>query len=490
MIKRSDVVYTFGMLCAVLMIAFFIGCNEQTNEIPITTQSQEARAIFIEARDLADHLRLAETREYLDKAIKLDSNFALAHLYRAYAFTSNEDLTIHLKKAIALMDKVSEGEQLLIKQSRAYYFNNNLDEQFELRLQLLQKYPGDKRVRNILGTAYYSRDEDAKAIAQLEAAITLDKNYPPPYNQLGYAYKEIGEYEKAEQAFKDYIRLVPDEPNPYDSMGDLYMKLGRFEEAIVDYQKAVDLDPVFTVSQRNIGKCLIFMGQYDAGREAYLKATGMELTPWGQLVDKDLIVRSYLYQGDYLKSIEATEQVIVAGTEADLPSWIPYVHLMKSRIFSEAQDLTSADQCLIDYHQSIEGAALTKSTMDYYARLVLGIEGRIAAKRQDSELAMEKAEQFRSMLEARKDPNMIENYNGLLAMIHFDLDDYGKALESFELSNQENPYTLYYHGVAQAKAGSEVRAQELFTKAVNWNEDSYGFAFIRAKALADMGVEL
>ena len=484
MIKRINLIHALCMLGTVLFVFLYTGCVEKSTEIPITTKSEEARKVFIEGQEMSDHLRSDEAREYFDKAIELDPDFAQAYLYRSSVSTSNEDLKIHLKKAVALMDKVSEGEQLIIRQSQAYYLNNNLDEQFELRKQLVQKYPKDKRALNILGIAYYGRDEDTKAIAQLEAAIALDKNYPPPYNQLGYAYREIGEYAKAEQAFKDYIALIPKEPNPYDSMGDLYMKMGRFEEAIENYQKAVNLDPVFAVSQRKIGTSLILLDKYNEGREACLKAIEMEPTSMGKLNDRDMIVRSYLYEEDYLKALEATENMLVAGVEADLPTWIPYAHLTKSKILFETGDLAAADQSLTDYYQSMEDVEFTSSTVDWFARTAFVKEARIAAKRQDFEKATVKAEKYKALLEARNDPNTGENYNGLMGMINFYMGDHRKAIEHFNLSNQENPYTLYYHGLAQSKTGHKERAQELFIKAANWNEDSYDFAFIHAKALA------
>ena len=526
MIKRINIIHTIGILGAALVVVLYTGCagrpaetpittqsgeartvfleaqeipittqSEEARtvflgaqEIPITTQSEEARAVFLEAREMSEHLRTDEAREYFDKAIKLDPDFAQAYLYRSFDFLSDEDLKIHLNQAVALMDKVSEGEQLLIKQSKAYRLDNNLDVQFELRQQLAQKYPRDKRALNLLGIAYYGRDEDAMAIVQLNAAIALDKNYPSPYNQLGYVYREIGEYEKAEQAFKDYITLIPDEPNPFDYMADLYMKMGRFEEAIENYQKAVDLDPVFGVSQRKIGTSLVLLGRYVEGREACLKAIEMELTLWDQLADRDMIVRSYLYEGDYLKALEATKKLLEVGTKADLPTWIPYTHMMKCRILFETGDLDAAEQSLAEYHQSMETTNFTPATVDWFARTALVKEARIAAKRQDLETALAKAEKYKDLLDVRKDPNTGENYNGLLGMIHLDTGDHEKAIEHFSLSNQENPYTLYFHGVAQSKAGNDEKAQLLFAKAANWNEDSYNFAFIRAKALAAISI--
>ncbi len=482
--NRHSFIPRAGTLAAALFIALQAGYGARPAEIPITTSSEEALAVFLEAREMSEHLRTDEAREHFDKAIALDPDFAQAYLYRSFAFTSDEDLKSHLKQAVALADKVSEGERLLIEQAKAYWLDNNLGEQLKLCKQLARKYPKDKRARNLLGVMYYSRDEDAKAIAELEAAIALDKDYPSPYNQLGYAYREIGEYEKAEQALKDYIRLIPDEPNPYDSMADLYMKMGRFEEAIKNYQKAVELDPVFGISQQKIGTSLVFLGKYDEGREACKKAIKMEMTPWDQLTDRDMIVRSYLYEGDYPKAIEATEKLLEAGAEAGLPSWIPYAHLMRSKILKEAGDLDAAEQSLTEYHLSMEGADFNPYFMDSFARDALVVEARIAAKRQDFETALARAEEYKARLEAREDPDTMENYHGLVGMIYFDKGDHEKAIEHFKQSNQENPYTLYYNGVAQSKAGNDERAQELFAKAAHWNEDSYNFAYVRAKALA------
>ena len=467
-----------------LLLILQLGCARKELEIPITTQSEEARAVFLEAREMSEHLRTDEAREHFDKAIELDPDFAQAYLYRSFDYTSDEDLKSHLKQAVALMDKVSEGERLLIKQAKAYYLDNNLGERFELRKQLAQKFPRDKRMRNLLGAEHSSRDEDAKAIAELEAAIALDKDYPPPYNSLGYAYREIGEYEKAEQAFKDYIRLIPEEPNPYDSMADLYMKMGRFEDAIENYQKSVELDPVFGVSQRKIGTSLVLLGRYDEGREAGRKAIEMEMTPWDQLWDRDMLVRSYLYEEDHPKAIEAAEKLLAAGAEAGLPSWVPYTHLTKCRIHFEMGDLDAAEQSLAEYRLSMEGADFNPYFMDSFARDALIREARIAAKRQDFETALARAEEYKARLEAREDPNTAENYNGLVGMIHFEKGAYEEAIEHFKQSNQENAYTLYYHGVAQSKAGNDEMAQELFAKAANWNEDSYNFAFVRSKAIA------
>jgi len=197
-----------------------------------------------------------------------------------------------------------------------------------------------------------------------------------------------------------------------------------------------------------------------------------------------MIVRSYLYERDYPKALEATEKLLAAATEAVLPAWTPYAHLMKCRIDFEMGDLDAAEQSLAEYRQSMEATDFIPATVDWFARTALVKEARIAAKRQDSETALARAEEYKALLEAREDPNTMENYNGLVGMIYFDKGAYEKAIEHFQQSNQENPYTLYYHGVAESEVGNDESARELLAKAAHWNEDSYNFAIVRARALA------
>ncbi len=467
---------------ALLFASSMLGCGSTTDEIPVTTVSEEAYAHFLHARELYEQLRIEESRERFDQALELDSEFALAHFYRSRASISDADRRTYLEKAVDFADDVSKGERILILQEQAYYLDTDLGKQHDLRMELVEKYPNDKRAHNLMGLAYYYRDEDAKAITEFEAAIALDKYFPPPYNMLGYAYSEIGEYDRAEQTFRDYIGLIPGEPNPYDSMAEMYLKTGRFEESIDYYQRAFVRDSAFTSAKKGIGVCLVMLGRYDDGREAFTTAMDLELSDWGRLSDLDLILRSYLYQGDYAGAVTVADELLEAAENAELPTWIPSTHNIKTRIYHEMGDFNSAEQASANFHQSMEGADFSPSTMNWLARNQLFVEAQMNAKRQDFEAAQKLAEEYKELLLAREDPRVDENYNGLLGMIRYERGEYETATEIFKQSNQENPYTSYYHGVALSKAGYEDLAQELFKRTANWNDDSYDYAFIRDRA--------
>lgn len=180
-VLRTVWVLAFALLIVLPTIASAQG------EIPLTTKSDEARKIFLQARQLFDNVRFDEAREFFSKAVEKDPDFALAHLYRAFTNTSDMDFQSHLQKAVALAPKVSEGERLMIESTQADAENNPV-KALQLLEQLAQKYPNDKYAHQNLAFAYSGRDENDKAIAELERAVAIDKNFASAYNSLGYAY--------------------------------------------------------------------------------------------------------------------------------------------------------------------------------------------------------------------------------------------------------------------------------------------------------------
>ena len=48
-----------------------------SGKIPITTSSEEARALYLKGRDLAEKLRATDARRFYEQAVAKDKNFAL-----------------------------------------------------------------------------------------------------------------------------------------------------------------------------------------------------------------------------------------------------------------------------------------------------------------------------------------------------------------------------------------------------------------------------
>ncbi len=149
------------------------------------------------------------------------------------------------------MDKVSEGEKLLILANGAGV-SGDVVKQKEYLEKLVATYSNDERAQYNLASYYFGQQELDPAVEHLKKATDLAPNYSPAYNLLGYAYRQQGRDGDAEQAFKKYVELIPNDPNPYDSYAELLLKMGRFDDSITQYRKALSIDPHFMSSHFGI----------------------------------------------------------------------------------------------------------------------------------------------------------------------------------------------------------------------------------------------
>jgi tetratricopeptide (TPR) repeat protein len=347
----------------------------------------------------------------------------------------------------------------------------------------VQKFPNDKRAHLFLGYAFSNRDDDDKAIAEFQKAITLDQNFAPAHNVLGYAYREKGEYTKAEEAFKQYIRLLANEANPYDSLADLYTKMGRHEEAIQNYEKAITFNPKFAFSQVKVGDNLVFLGKFEEGRQAYQKGVQMATTPAGKLVPMANLAQSYIYEGKAQQALVESEKVLQMAIKEGLPEWQAGIHSANCDIQIESGNFDQAEQSLTECKKVVTASQLSPALKEKFVKEAIFDEAVIAAKRKDFTKALAKADELKAKIAAGKNSKEMENYHALLGRVYFEKGERAKAVEHLKQANQENPYTLYLLAVANSDLGDMVKAAEFYKKAANWNENSLSYAFVRPKAL-------
>src|SRR5215217_7863681 len=231
-----------------------------TGKIAVTTSSEDARKEFLAGRDFSEKLRITDSIAHFDKAISLDPNFALAELLRANVSPSPKEFFEHLKKAVALADKASDGERMLIQANEAGA-NGNPTAQKEILEKLVSAYPNDERAHFNLGGYYFGQQDFTQAIHHYKRATEIAPDYSTAFNILGYAYRQNEAYTDAENAFKKYIELIPNDPNPYDSYAELLLKMGRFDEAITQYNKALAIDSNFINSHFGIAAALTYKGK-------------------------------------------------------------------------------------------------------------------------------------------------------------------------------------------------------------------------------------
>jgi tetratricopeptide (TPR) repeat protein len=216
-----------------------------------STSSMDAYNYFIKGReDFYDqYIKDAITR--LEKAVELDPNFAMAHLYLGYTYNNlanDQKKGIEsYEKAMALSDKVTEKERLLIEAAYAENVEGSTEKWLEILNTVVEKYPRDKQARVELCEYYRIGEMWPEVIKHAEIILALDPNRGDAYEELAFAYASTGDDEKAIEYFQQGSAANPGDPRMNLTAGQFYVKMGKIDDAIRKFKDALDIKPDFTI---------------------------------------------------------------------------------------------------------------------------------------------------------------------------------------------------------------------------------------------------
>ena len=451
-------------------------------KIPITTKSEEAKREFLLGRDFSEKLRAQESLEHFDKALALDPEFASAELARANNAPTAKEFFEHLKKAVALSDKASKGESLLILANEAAA-NGDVTKQKEFLDRLIAAYPNDERAHFNLGGYYFGQQEFDQAITHYKKATELAPDYSLAYNILGYAYRQEGNYEEAERAFKKYIDLIPNDPNPYDSYAELLLKMGRFEDSIAQYRKALSMDAHFVPSRFGISADLMYLGKHD-------EATA-ELQKMADQARNDGELRTALFglavvatdSGRLDRAVESMDKEYAVAEKKNDQAAMAADLQAKGNILAEMQKYDEAAKQFDRSLQLTESSNLSQEIKDNAKLLHHFNAAALAIAKKNYADAKKHTEEFRTGAEASKNPVQIKLAHELAGRIALAEKDYDKAIAELEQANGQDPRNLYRLSQAFQAKGDKATSQNYLKRAATFNSlPQLNYAFIRAKA--------
>src|SRR5689334_3233932 len=492
---RNDNPKPFAPLLLLFSVLIFAGCQQvesskatsantpaSNGKIAITTASDDARKEYLAGRDLQEKLRITDSIAHFDKAISLDPNFALAELNRANVSPTAKEFFEHLKKAVALADKASDGERMLIQANEAGA-NGDPTKQKEILEKLVAAYPNDERAHFNLGGYYFGQQDFTQAIGHYKRATELAPDYSTAFNILGYAYRQNEAYSDAENAFKKYIELIPNDPNPYDSYAELLLKMGRFDEAITQYNKALAIDPNFINSHFGIAAALTYKGNASEALAELQKMT--------QKARTDAERRTALFgqtivaidSGKLDQALAETEKQYAIAQKSNDSAGMTGDLQLKANILLEAGKYDAAKQAFEQALKTTTDSGLSQQVKDNATRFSHYNFARVAIAKKDLATAKTETEAFRSGAEAAKNANQLKQAHELAGRIALEEKNYDVAITEFGQANQQNPDVLYLLAQAYQGKGDAANAKTFLTKAAKFNSlPQLNYAIVRSKA--------
>ncbi len=234
----------------------------------VTTPSLEALSLYSRARRAYNTRNRDEAVILYERAIELDSSFAMAHAGLGIYHLWQEDRIRgdhHLNTALALVDRLSERERHSIE-ADAHMWRQNYEAAISAYRILVERYPDDMAAWVNLGNAYMRLDRQEEAIATLSRALELDSTDAGLYINIATSYNSLG---KHADALSYYLRAFELEPawrtsgNLNHEFGFNYVGMGDLESAERTFTDMLSgSDEQRAGGHRSLALLLMYTGRY------------------------------------------------------------------------------------------------------------------------------------------------------------------------------------------------------------------------------------
>lgn len=451
-------------------------------EIPITTSSEEARALFLEGQALLDNLHRTEAHEKFVAATAADPGFATAHVLVANTALTTGEFFDAIGKAKAAAANASEGEQLFVQAWVAVSENDQATQGAALK-KLLAMYPKDPRSHTALGNFLNGQQDFAGAAEHFGHATELAPEWASAYNNLGYAYRSLDQLDKAKAAFEKYVALLPTEPNPQDSLAELLMEMGDYEGSIQHYQMALASDPNFASAHAGVSLNYSLMGDADKAQEVAGKMLAAARNKAEERNAMYQAMAASIFAGDNEAAVKTGEQIAAKAEAGGDLSAAAGAHVYIGDVMLNSDDAAKAAEhygLALELRQRSNINAANKAQAKRGYMFKMAIAAMVA---EDFETAGERTAEYAAAVKDNGtafERRRAHELAGYMSMIN---DDMAGGVEHLMQANQQNPHVLYWSAVANNSLGNKDKAIELVTRAANRNTLSADLPFVRAKAL-------
>lgn len=200
-----------------------------------------------------------------ERAIEISPEYAKACYMLGlalHAIGRDEDASRSLQKALAIRPDLVAADMDSAVHSMA---QGDWDDAVErlTRISTLAEPPADALC--LLGASLLESDRVDEAIAQLEAALTVNPDYVEAKKFLALAHQRAGDHARAEHLISEALELHQDYPDLHKILGDIRLERGEAEAARRSYGQSLALNPHYSDA---LCACVIALRREGNGAEA------------------------------------------------------------------------------------------------------------------------------------------------------------------------------------------------------------------------------
>jgi tetratricopeptide (TPR) repeat protein len=492
----------FVVLAVVVLVFGATGCAQKeematgASEIPITTDSEAAHALYEEGQYLSDVGRGVEAREKFMAAVAEDPAVVRAHFGQSNAAVSYKEFQMCLDQAGEHIDEVSEGEKLLVEINRTF-LTNDTEKGVQLANQLVETYPDSARAAITLAGMQGAQNDNVAARASFTRALEIEPDSAGALMGIAfnYLFSEPRDFSSAESYAQEMNAAYPNEAKVYELMGDIKRAQNNLDAALEAYNQATVMDPGLAQAQHKKGHVNSFLGNYDDARAAYDAAIAAA-KPENKAGFAPYRAFTYVHAGDIdtaLDELDAVaENVEAMGTPADQVKGLQVfaltseatVALHSGRLDRAADAIERRNELQMEVAEDVgtdDARRLQEANCEMW-------DGLLAAYSGNTDAAIEHADKIATLVESDDNPRKMEAYHYVMGMAYLKQDNYEKAAEHLRQADYKNTMYIRYHlALAEEGVGNAEAAKTFFADVAGYNFNSVGFALLREDAAERAG---
>ncbi len=480
----------------IALALFSCGGNFSKTEFPVSTESEDAKALYNEAYYLTQIFKEDEAKTKLLKAVEIDRGFGAAYiLLSSLGINTVSETDMYYEKALSLSDKLNDVEKNLLE-IRISGRDNDVIKRLKYSKKLVELLPNNAIAHQRLAWTYWETAKIEEMRKSSNDAIQKDKKYVMAYSNLAssYMFNDPIDYEKAEKYARDALSINKKESFFHVLVGDVLRAQNKLQDAAKKYDDAYEAGTNNYLSAHKAGHAYTMIDPPEA-RKRFDQAINDARNPGQKIAPEYWKVYTHIHENNFQKAhdqlMKLKNKLDSYGfsdekKEEEMSKVLWHEYFIKAHTGEhDAANTTLKKKKTIDL--AMAKKSKNKLAVNNTESGALWLESHLEIMKGNYDLAKKKLNKLKTMVANENNPQKLDGYHQLMGMANLMSGNAEIGIEYFEKAvNQRNIYFTYFKGLAYKSSGNIDKAKEIFQYVATFNFNGLVYTFVRNRALEEV----